>query len=108
MGTVIEKDATPPEVSDLRKEEEITKSESSKGLQDATIDKMEEEESSLEDPTEVGDRSNKEEKTKMEEEKTKMEEETSKMVNVANTLEAEQIHEEQHDENGPQESRKDH
>merc|ERR1719350_1881303 len=36
--TVIGKDATPPEVSDLSKEEGITKSESSKGLQDAAID----------------------------------------------------------------------
>merc|ERR1719150_741261 len=69
---------------------------------------MEEEESSLEDPKEVDDRSNKEEETKMEKEENKMEEEASKTVNAANTLEPEQIHEEQHDEKGPQDSSKDH
>ena len=98
---MIEKDAPPQEVVDLSMEGGITKLVSSKDLLDAAVDKMEEEESSLEDPTELGDRSNKEEKTKMEEE-------PSKMVNAADTLEPEQIYEEQHEEKGPQESSKDH
>ena len=85
--TVIEKDAPPQEVVDLSMEGGITKLVSSKDLLDATVDKMEEEESSVDDPTE--------------------EEETSKMVSATNNLELEQIWEQQHDEKGDQESSKD-
>ena len=72
----------------------VTKLVSSKDLLDAAVDKMEEEESSVDDPTEVDARSIKEE-------------ETSKMVSATNNLELEQIWEQQHDEKGDQESSKD-
>ena len=84
---MIEKDAPPQEVVDLSMEGGITKLVSSKDLLDAAVDKMEEEESSVDDPTEVDARSIKEE-------------ETSKMVSATNNLELEQIWEQQHDEKG--------
>ena len=92
--TVIEKDAPPQEVVDLSMEGGITKLVSSKDLLDAAVDKMEEEESSVDDPTDVDARSIKEE-------------ETNKMVSATNNLELEQIWEQQHDEKGDQESSKD-
>ena len=85
---------------DLSMEGGITKLVSSKDLLDAAVDKMEEEESSVDDPTEVDGRS-------IKEVETKMSEETSKMGEKTNNLELEQIWEQQHDEEGDQESSKD-
>ena len=92
--TVIEKDAPPQEVVDLSMEGGITKLVSSKDLLDAAVDKMEEEESSVDARS-------------IKEVETMMGEETSKMVSATNNLELEQIWEQQHDEKGDQESSKD-
>ena len=97
---MIEKDAPPQEVVDLSMEGGITKLVSSKDLLDAAVDKMEEEESLVDDPTEVDGRL-------IKEVETKMSEETSKMGEKTNNLELEQIWEQQHDEEGDQESSKD-
>ena len=67
---------------------------SSKDLLDAAVDKMEEEESSVDARS-------------IKEVETMMGEETSKMVSATNNLELEQIWEQQHDEKGDQESSKD-
>ena len=92
--TVIEKDAPPQEVVDLSMEGGITKLVSSKDLLDAAVDKMEEEESSVDARS-------------IKEVETMMGEETSKMVSATNNLELEQIWEQQHDKKGDQESSKD-